>query len=121
MPRFFKERFIGDRSESMASSIVFSPLPVPRTPGVSVAIEHAHYDEKLAAVYDRMYPDPSETELTVDFVSALTPPGGRILELGIGTGRVAVPLAERGFRVHGIDGSPAMLDELRKRDPEKRI
>jgi ubiquinone/menaquinone biosynthesis C-methylase UbiE len=86
-----------------------------------VIIENAHYDEKLASFYDRMYPIASETDLTVEFVSALAPPGGRILELGVGTGRVAVPLAERGFSVYGIDGSPAMLEELRKRDSEGRI
>ncbi|NGO43245.1 class I SAM-dependent methyltransferase [Streptomyces sp. YC419] len=84
-------------------------------------IENAYYDEKLASFYDRMYPDVSETELSVGFISALTPAGGRILELGVGTGRVALPLAEQGFRVHGIDGSPAMLEELRKRDPQGQV
>jgi SAM-dependent methyltransferase len=38
---------------------------------------------------------------------------GPALELGIGTGRIALPLAARGIRVDGIDFSPAMVDELR--------
>ena len=38
---------------------------------------------------------------------------GPILELAIGTGRVALPLAERGFEVHGIDASTAMVQKLR--------
>src|SRR5262249_52442218 len=39
--------------------------------------------------------------------------GGRALELGIGTGRIALPLAARGLEVHGIDASPAMVARLR--------
>lgn len=82
-----------------------------------MTLGNALYDEKLVGVYDRMYPIDHDTDQAVAFVAALTPPGGRVLELGVGTGRIAVPLAERGFRVHGIDGSEAMLAELRERDP----
>jgi SAM-dependent methyltransferase len=39
--------------------------------------------------------------------------GGRALELGIGTGRIALPLSKRGVEVHGIDSSEAMVDKLR--------
>ena len=39
--------------------------------------------------------------------------GGPVLELGVGTGRLALPLATRGLEVHGIDASPAMVERLR--------
>ncbi|MCX4692052.1 bifunctional 2-polyprenyl-6-hydroxyphenol methylase/3-demethylubiquinol 3-O-methyltransferase UbiG [Streptomyces sp. NBC_01408] len=81
-----------------------------------MALGNALYDQKLASVYDRMYPIDHDTDQAVEFVAGLTPAGGTILELGVGNGRVALPLAERGFGVHGIDGSEAMLAELRKRD-----
>lgn len=86
-----------------------------------MAFGNALYDQKLASVYDRMYPIDHDTALAVDFIAELAPPGGRILEVGVGTGRIAVPLAERGFQVHGIDGSEAMLAELRKRDPHGAV
>jgi 2-polyprenyl-3-methyl-5-hydroxy-6-metoxy-1,4-benzoquinol methylase len=38
--------------------------------------------------------------------------GQPVVEFGIGTGRIALPLAERGLEVHGIDGSPEMVSEL---------
>lgn len=47
--------------------------------------------------------------------------GGPALELGIGTGRVALPLAARGVEVHGIDGSAAMVARLRSRPGGDRI
>ncbi|NED89832.1 class I SAM-dependent methyltransferase, partial [Streptomyces sp. SID11233] len=49
---------------------------------------------------------------TVDFLHAAAG-GGAALELGIGTGRIALPLARRGVPVHGIDLSPAMTERLR--------
>ena len=52
-------------------------------------------------------------EPVVDFLEPLA--GGGVLELAIGTGRIAVPLAERGVRVAGIDLSPDMVAELRKK------
>ncbi|MGW3322696.1 class I SAM-dependent methyltransferase [Streptomyces virginiae] len=86
-----------------------------------MTLGNALYDQKLASVYDRMYPIDHDTEQAVTFVAALTPPGGSVLELGVGTGRIAVPLAGQGFTVHGIDGSEAMLAELRARDPEGTV
>lgn len=50
----------------------------------------------------------------VTFLEQLAGPGPA-LELGIGTGRIALPLAARGIRVDGIDLSPAMVDQLRTR------
>ncbi len=46
---------------------------------------------------------------------------GPVLELGIGTGRIALPLAERGLEVHGIDASKAMLERLREKPGGERI
>lgn len=74
-----------------------------------------HFGESVAATYDestaRMCA-PRVLTPTVDVLEELAR-GGRALELGIGTGRVALPLAERGVPVHGIDLSPAMVDRLR--------
>jgi SAM-dependent methyltransferase len=55
-------------------------------------------------------------EPVVDFLEPLA--GGGALELAIGTGRIAVPLAERGVRVAGIDLSPDMVAQLRKKTDE---
>jgi SAM-dependent methyltransferase len=55
--------------------------------------------------------NPEVVAATVDFLAELA--GGGALELGIGTGRIALPLAERGVRVHGIDLSPDMVAQLR--------
>lgn len=61
------------------------------------------YDEQTAAL---------PVEPVVDFLVELVGDGAA-LELGIGTGRIALPLAARGIRVHGIDLSPDMLAQLR--------
>ncbi|SDO90155.1 class I SAM-dependent methyltransferase [Actinacidiphila guanduensis] len=47
--------------------------------------------------------------------------GGSVVEFAIGTGRVAVPLAERGVRVAGIELSPAMLEQLRAKVDEETV
>ena len=56
--------------------------------------------------------DPAVVEPAVDFLAELAG-DGRALELGIGTGRIALPLAQRGVPVHGIDLSKAMVARLR--------
>lgn len=68
------------------------------------------YGDRIAGVYDEFYGGPSAA--MIDLLSDL---GGRgpVLELGIGTGRVAIPLTARGMPVHGVDASAAMLDRLR--------
>ncbi len=72
------------------------------------------YGESFADVYDRWYPDVSDTEGTV--VKLLELAGsGLIIELGIGTGRLALPLIAAGRSVRGVDSSPAMIAELAKK------
>jgi SAM-dependent methyltransferase len=74
-----------------------------------------HFGEDVAAGYDdpldRMFAPPAIVPV-VDVLAELAGDGAA-LELGIGTGRIALPLAERGVRVHGIDLSEAMVARLR--------
>ncbi|MFN8074820.1 MAG: methyltransferase domain-containing protein [Kineosporiaceae bacterium] len=73
----------------------------------------ASFGRFFAAAYDD---HPREdTPATVDLLAGLVEPGARVLELAVGTGRVALRLAERGFDVTGVDLSPEMLDALRAR------
>ena len=83
-----------------------------------------YFDEPVAASYDDAEGErfrPDELEREVAFLAAQAAGGeigaatepGRVLELGIGTGRIAIPLLERGIEVAGIDLSPAMVARLR--------
>lgn len=71
-----------------------------------------YFDEEVAAGYDDDELDPAVLEQTVDFLVEQAR-GGDALELGIGTGRVALPLAGRGVSVSGIDLSAPMVERLR--------
>jgi SAM-dependent methyltransferase len=76
----------------------------------------ATYGDRIADIYDERYSN-RDTEAEVAGLAALAGTGP-VLELGIGTGRVAVPLAQRlalGIEVHGIDASEAMVAKLRAR------
>jgi len=73
--------------------------------------DNATYGERFADVYDEWYADLTDTDACVATLVRLAG-GGRVLELGVGTGRLAVPLAGRGLDVTGIDTSPAMLARL---------
>jgi SAM-dependent methyltransferase len=75
----------------------------------------ARYDEDAAGMFDRAAVDP-----VVDFLAGLAG-GGAALELGIGTGRIALPLAQRGVRVHGIDLSAAMVARLRAKPGAEQV
>jgi SAM-dependent methyltransferase len=81
-----------------------------------------YFGEDVAARYDAETAgfEPEVLDPTVDFLSQLAR-GGSALELGIGTGRVAVPLAQRGVRVEGIDLSPEMVAQLRAKAEAKDI
>jgi SAM-dependent methyltransferase len=67
----------------------------------------AHYDERSSGMSD-----PAVVGPVVDMLAAFAGDGAA-LEFGIGTGRIALPLAERGVRVAGVDSSEAMLARLR--------
>jgi SAM-dependent methyltransferase len=74
-----------------------------------------HFGERVAERYDERYAhqsDPAVVDPIVAFLADLAR-GGAALELGVGTGRIALPLARRGVRVHGIDLSEAMVARLR--------
>jgi SAM-dependent methyltransferase len=80
-----------------------------------------YFDERVAARYDDSEAEMFEAEVIDPVVEVLVElaGSGRALELGIGTGRIALPLARRGVSVHGIDLSKAMVARLRaKRDGE---
>jgi len=70
-----------------------------------------YYAEKglSAAFYDTVTAADTRLEGDLDIYARLAPPGGKILELGAGTGRLTFALAERGFSVVGVDIAPAML------------
>jgi SAM-dependent methyltransferase len=78
-------------------------------------LDDGHFGEGVAARYDESSAelfDPAVVDPVVDFLAELAGTG-RALELGIGTGRIALPLAARGVPVHGIELSRAMAARLR--------
>ena len=85
--------------------------------------EDGYFDKGVARRYDASTDpefDPDVIRSTVDFLAELAG-DGRALELGIGTGRIALPLSKRGVPVHGIDLSKAMVAQLRKKPGGKAI
>jgi SAM-dependent methyltransferase len=73
-----------------------------------------YFDDPIAKGYDTKWDDsfePAVVNPAVAFLAALAGTGAA-LELGIGTGRIALPLSERGVRVHGIELSPSMVEQL---------
>jgi SAM-dependent methyltransferase len=82
-----------------------------------------HFVGAAAEFYDATSPgmfEPGLLEATADFLATQTR-GGTALEFGIGTGRVALPLSERGTRVHGIDISEDIVAQLRRKPGADRI
>jgi SAM-dependent methyltransferase len=81
-----------------------------------------YFGEDVASRYDAdeavMF-DPAEIDPAVDLLAELA--DGGALELGIGTGRLGLPLAARGVEVHGIDLSQAMVTRLRAKPGGERI
>jgi SAM-dependent methyltransferase len=77
-------------------------------------VPETHFDEWIAQRYAILWPelfDPAVLDPAVGFLAELAG-AGPALELGIGTGRVALPLSRRGVQVHGIELSPAMVAQL---------
>jgi SAM-dependent methyltransferase len=77
--------------------------------------DDGYFDERVASRYDESAADMFDAKTVgpaVDLLAELAG-DGRALEFGIGTGRIALPLAQRGVPVHGIDMSKAMVARLR--------
>jgi len=77
--------------------------------------EDGYFGESVAARYDESSAEmftPDAVEPAVDVLAELAG-SGRALELGVGTGRIALPLSRRGVEVHGIDMSRAMVERMR--------
>jgi len=76
-----------------------------------------YFDERIAKSYEAKWPNlhqPAMIEPVVDVLAELAG-AGAALELGVGTGRIALPLSRRGVRVAGIELSPAMVAEMEGR------
>src|SRR3712207_5051742 len=87
---------------------------------MSTNTDPARYGEQWAEGYDELYQD---LDVPADLVAFIDKHAGdrSLLELGVGTGRVALPLAAAGYRVHGLDGSPEMLRLLAAKPGGSRI
>ena len=82
-----------------------------------------YFGERVAERFDERYAhqaDPAVVDPIAAFLADLAC-GGAALELGIGTGRIALPLARRGVRVHGIDLSEAMVARLRAKPGAEQV
>lgn len=76
-----------------------------------------YFDEPIAQTYEAKWPElfePAVVDPAVNFLAGLAGTGAA-LELGIGTGRIALPLSQQGVPVHGIELSPAMVAQLRSK------
>src|SRR3954454_14234764 len=108
-PRSCKRR----PTSQTASRSSRSPMPPPADwqlpPGVSRQVWDYLHDSTLARRYDESLAGTPLLELDQRFVARHCPTPGRLLDLGCGTGRVAIPLAGRGHRVTAVDLSAEML------------
>lgn len=100
------------RCESAPAGVILAPLADHDSFGATGA---DRYDENVARMFD-----PAVVEPTVSALAALAQ-GGAALELGIGTGRIALPVSRRGVDVRGIDLSEAMVAKLREKPGGDRI
>jgi SAM-dependent methyltransferase len=82
-----------------------------------------YFDERIAKAYDAKWADlaePAVVDPAVNFLAELAGTGAA-LELGIGTGRLALPLSRRGVAVHGIELSPPMVAQLQAKPGAETI
>jgi 2-polyprenyl-3-methyl-5-hydroxy-6-metoxy-1,4-benzoquinol methylase len=83
--------------------------------------------DSWAEVYDRVYAESfgkfydDLTAKTLSVINELAGPGCEILDVGAGTGRLAIPLSQAGFQVTAVDASRGMLDVLKRKDTNKLI
>ena len=93
----------------------------PRRRGLLETNQASTWGDHLADDYEEwLAATPVETEGAVERLAELAG-SGPVLELAVGTGRIALPLAERGLEVHGVDGSEKMVAKLRARPGGDRI
>jgi SAM-dependent methyltransferase len=93
-------------------------LAILENDGVNDQYNESTYGDRIAEVYDNWFaPAPTEA---IEAIAKLAG-AGPILELGIGTGRFALPLASKGINIHGIDASEAMVAQLRAKTGGDRI
>jgi len=86
------------------------PSGVSSSPTSGSDSQPSQYGDSFAEVYDQWYGSVTNADATARFVADRCPQqGGTVLELGVGTGRLAIPLAQSGLEVWGIDASMAML------------
>lgn len=97
------------------------PMMWGRSLGTMRGYDHRSYGDGFADVYDHWYGDVTDVGATVSRMAELAGSGGRVLELGVGTGRLAVPMAEAGLDVVGVDSSEAMLAQLAERDVQHLV
>jgi len=88
---------------------------VARDTGPVDGYDASTYGDRFADVYDDWYGDVTDVVACTQHLAALAAAhgGGPVLELGVGSGRLAIPLAGLGIEVHGIDASAAMVERLR--------
>lgn len=84
------------------------------------AYDETTYGERIAEVYDDWYTGVFDEQATVAALKDLAG-AGPVLELGIGTGRIALPLAALGLEVHGLDASEAMVANLHAKPGGERL
>jgi SAM-dependent methyltransferase len=91
--------------------------------GVMDGYTNSTYGDAFADVYDDWYHDITEVDATVDLIADLAADFAElpVLELGVGTGRLAIPLAARGVKMVGLDSSAAMLSKLTGNDETRSV
>lgn len=85
-----------------------------------MSIDPSRYGDSVADLYDELFSPSTNVEAEVKFLRELAG-DGNVLELGIGTGRVAIPLAAQGVKVTGVDSSTAMIAKLRAKPGSEGI
>jgi len=112
---------IGDGRLRHATTLLITSRVIGRSLAVVRGYDRRSYGDGFADVYDEWYADVTDVAATVARIVELAGPNGRVLELGVGTGRLAVPMADAGLQVVGIDSSEAMLAKLAERDIDGRV
>lgn len=79
------------------------------------------YSGRIMEIYDLLYPVRQDEVSELAVALRALAPGTRVMEYGIGSGRIALPLREEGFEMSGIDISKPMLDLLAQRDSDAKI